>query len=366
MRCILISATLLLAACGPRGGPDDECRGLDLDADGDGICDGADACPLDPDNDADGDGVCAPDDPCPLDAPDDSDGDGVCDSEDPCPFDPLDDSDGDGVCDSDDLCPGGDDRIDTDGDGVPDDCDACPLDPEVSEGEEECDTGEPPCSYVDVPSSPAVRDEGVFTPEYLGVRWSGIVNQSAIEDFVVDGVPQSAWLEFSFYDADFNYQCAVLYDLSVVGAAIPSTAAWTLAAPVELWEAWDLFPYDGHTNCGEFSHSSFPDHDDPRTMLESIQWALGLGPMHALEAQLQADPAYADDWALDYAPYVFSMYVGYNRHAPVEAGFVFGFERTCDTLELDQQTGERILATRPTEGPLSGAYQGFVYYLLPL
>jgi len=55
--------------------------------------------------DADGDGVPDSCDPCPLDAADDSDDDGLCDSDDPCPFDTFNDSDGDGVCDSDDPCP---------------------------------------------------------------------------------------------------------------------------------------------------------------------------------------------------------------------------------------------------------------------
>ncbi|MFC1589614.1 MopE-related protein [Pseudomonadota bacterium] len=46
-----------------------------------GVCVGG-PCP-----DADGDGVCDADDPCPLDDPDDSDGDGYCDSDDCDPFD---------------------------------------------------------------------------------------------------------------------------------------------------------------------------------------------------------------------------------------------------------------------------------------
>ena len=54
-------------------------------ADGDGLCDVADDCPLDADNDIDGDGVCGNVDPCPADANDDSDGDGSCDSDDACP-----------------------------------------------------------------------------------------------------------------------------------------------------------------------------------------------------------------------------------------------------------------------------------------
>jgi hypothetical protein len=63
-----------------------------------------------------------------LDPADDGDGDGVADGSDNCPADPnpaQTDSDGDGAGDECDLCPGSDDAVDTDADGVPDGCDAC-------------------------------------------------------------------------------------------------------------------------------------------------------------------------------------------------------------------------------------------------
>jgi hypothetical protein len=60
----------------------------------------------------------------------DADGDGVPDSVDNCPVTPNPDqadSDADGVGDACDRCPGSDDRDDADGDGVPDACDNCPF-----------------------------------------------------------------------------------------------------------------------------------------------------------------------------------------------------------------------------------------------
>ena len=93
-------------------------------ADGDGLCNVFDSCPLDADNDIDGDGVCGDVDVCPADANDDSDGDGSCDSDDICPgFDDNADADGDGAADACDICEGGDDFTDSDGDLVPDACD---------------------------------------------------------------------------------------------------------------------------------------------------------------------------------------------------------------------------------------------------
>lgn len=345
---IPLFASLLLIGCTDGPIDADPCAGLPLDADGDGICDGAD--------------------PCPLDAENDSDGDGVCDAEDPCPADPADDSDGDGVCDGVDLCPGEDDGADVDGDEVPDACDPCPENPDVREGDGPCDedAGEAPCAYVDVPLPGMVQAPGVFTPEYLGVTWGGVVNGSGFEDYVRDGTPESAWLEFSFYDANFAYQCSVVYDLSRPGASMPSSAPWTQAAPVPLFEAWELYPSHGETDCGEVSHPSFPEHADARSLIESVHWAIGIGPMHDLDDHMQVDPAYAASWATDYAPYLTSGYVSYHGHAPIESNYVFGYERVCDTWVADPVTGGPVPVPAPIEGPLADAYESHVYYLLPL
>jgi hypothetical protein len=112
------------------------------DADGDGVCDDADPCPVDALDDSDGDGSCDVDDLCAGDdATGDSDGDGVCDDTDACPLSDPDDADGDGTCDDVDLCVGDDAAGDTDGDGVCDDADACPLDaPDDADGDGVCDS----------------------------------------------------------------------------------------------------------------------------------------------------------------------------------------------------------------------------------
>ncbi|MBN2359161.1 MAG: OmpA family protein [Deltaproteobacteria bacterium] len=141
------------------------------DRDGDGIEDGDDRCPDEPedrdgfedgdgcpDPDNDGDGVLDAKDRCPVLAgvPEeqgcpagDRDGDGVADRDDACPEEPgpvalqgCPDRDGDGVADRDDRCPdepgvadnGGCPRpdIDKDRDGVPDSVDDCPDQPGLS------------------------------------------------------------------------------------------------------------------------------------------------------------------------------------------------------------------------------------------
>jgi outer membrane protein OmpA-like peptidoglycan-associated protein len=127
------------------------------DRDGDGIPDGVDACPDDPE---DKDGF-QDEDGCPDP---DNDGDGIPDALDKCPNEPEDkdgfqdadgcpdpDNDGDGIPDTIDKCPndpedkdGFEDEdgcpdLDNDGDGFPDAVDKCPNDPETVNGFEDDD-----------------------------------------------------------------------------------------------------------------------------------------------------------------------------------------------------------------------------------
>jgi outer membrane protein OmpA-like peptidoglycan-associated protein len=158
------------------------------DADGDGIVDGSDACPREPEDadgfedadgcpdvDNDGDGVLDVADRCPA-APedrdgyadddgcpdDDNDGDGLLDPADACPDQPgpatmsgCPDTDGDGLVDSVDVCPqepglpefGG--CPDRDADGVPDGRDACPDEPKPAAEDPATSDGCPKIAYVE-------------------------------------------------------------------------------------------------------------------------------------------------------------------------------------------------------------------------
>jgi outer membrane protein OmpA-like peptidoglycan-associated protein len=102
-----------------KDGFDDEDGCPDLDNDQDGLPDRKDRCPDEPE---DRDGY-QDDDGCPDP---DNDGDGIPDAQDKCPNEP---EDRDGFQD-DDGCP----DADNDGDGIPDAADKCPNDPETRNG----------------------------------------------------------------------------------------------------------------------------------------------------------------------------------------------------------------------------------------
>ncbi len=109
--------------------------GCASDADCDGVADGMDNCPNEPNpgqQDSDGDGSGNACDNCPTTAnadQADADGDGIGNACDACPADFLNDVDGDGLCSDVDNCPtvSNSGQQDSDGDGSGNACDNCPT-----------------------------------------------------------------------------------------------------------------------------------------------------------------------------------------------------------------------------------------------
>jgi hypothetical protein len=160
------------------------------DADGDGIPDAEDNCPLvaNPDQaDADGDGSGDACDNCPDVANPtqrDLDRDGVGDACDP-------DIDGDGVPNATDVCPtsyvagrpydqvfaGG--GPDSDGDGIADDCDACPLDPENDADHDGICDNVDNCPHAFNPGQEDTNGDGAGDACQAAVRIAAIATQAS-------------------------------------------------------------------------------------------------------------------------------------------------------------------------------------------
>jgi len=107
---------------------------VSVDSDGDGVNDGDDGCPNDPNKTAPGSAGCG------VAEPVDSDGDGVNDGDDGCPNDPNKTAPGIGGC--------GVSDVDSDGDGVIDSLDGCPNDPNKTTPPIYGGSGEGTCGYV--------------------------------------------------------------------------------------------------------------------------------------------------------------------------------------------------------------------------
>jgi len=171
------------------------------DQDGDGIPDGEDADPDDPedydgyedkdgvpDPDNDGDGVPDDEDPAPNDP--DKDDDGLDDGEDPCPSDPN--CDGTGEDDSADEKPK---NPDNDGDGLKDGNDPAPNDPDrdndgVEDGTDEApDSPEDDDGYQDGDGAPDPDNDNDGIPD----DEDGALNEPEDPDGVEDGdgVPEN-------------------------------------------------------------------------------------------------------------------------------------------------------------------------------
>jgi len=215
-RLLVLFAVLVSMGCqGSRIKSDDAETGLidtmldtgQEDRDGDGVPDGADACPDDAEqwSDEDGDGVCDEvEDACPEDAMQwlDSDGDGLCDDSDPCPADALNvDTDGDGICDDADPCP--EDpigTIDTDGDGVCDGSDDCPEDPAGyadTNGDGSCDGSD------DTDGDGILDGEEAVYGEDCGISdpWLADTDDDGIDDNA-DPYPRDPWPDFILFRND--------------------------------------------------------------------------------------------------------------------------------------------------------------------
>ncbi|MEQ1569003.1 MAG: hypothetical protein ABMA64_25415 [Myxococcota bacterium] len=319
-----------------------ESNPLSLDTDADGLEDGfevntSDTDPADPDTDADGLG-----DGAELDQA----------------LDPLDpDMDDDQLLDGDEVIVHHTDPLnpDTDGGGLLDGI-------EVQGGTDPLDPADDVCVFEDVPfASDLVPAAGLLDPRYIGLSISGISDPVAMEDYLFDtdgdtvAEPFSAVVSATFFDGTLVPLCTASWDASLATA---QATGWTTDSGGALYRAYSLTlpAAGGATDCPPLDPILWGT-SDVLSLLETQQWGIGLGEMVGVSADLEAVvTGGGGDWATDWEPYVFSMYVDFGAGVAEEVGFAFSSEAPCETV-TDDGAGGTVLLGAPANGVL---VRGFV------
>lgn len=262
-----------------------------------------------------------------------------------------DDDDDDNAGDDDDDTPGDDDDDDSPPPGDDDDDDDIPPDTGT--------TNPGVCNYPSV-GVPALSPVSAADPTYVGVDFLGIIEGNQIYDYTADGSQFSAVLRFSFYDTNVNLLCEAIFDAS---NAVPAVG-WTTSSGAPLWAAFDVTISGGSTTCPNFSNFG--------NVLNWVQsqsnWGFGVGPMVDLAAPVQEYVEYLGyNWAVDWQPYVYSVYITggpfANPGQANEISFGRSFDRDCDEILLDA-AGYASVISPPTGAPLDhfvSSYSYFVY-----
>lgn len=177
------------------------------------------------------------------------------------------------------------------------------------------------------------------TPTYFGVSTSGIVEGGRAKDYTLHNnqlgtFGASSAITFSFFDANGVQLCTIDYDLS---SSIPDNNFVTQYAAVTVDEV-QVQLANGASTCGNINPATFGTAD-LRQYVEALPWSVGYGPSSAyFSGQLQAAVVGAGlNWNQDWAPFVFSTYVGNTGYTAFETSYTFQYPRNCDVVEIDNQ-----------------------------
>ncbi|MEQ1565209.1 MAG: hypothetical protein ABMA64_06185 [Myxococcota bacterium] len=343
---------------------------LVADTDYDGLDDGAELDagtePLDPDSDSDGliDGPELDHGTDPLD--DDSDDDGLTDGFEvnDAGSDPLAvDTDLDGLDDGDEVDAGLDPAdADMDDDGLTDGSEvlAHHTDPtladsdggSLSDGEEvglqldPLDAADDVCDWPVVDVAPSAGPGGaMFHPFLMGITVDAVFEPAAVRDFRLGPVDHTAELTVTFRDRGGNDLCTATWDAELAltpATGAPSDSGGALYATYAMTPT----PGTGDTDCPTLDPSL--GSDDVRAFVESFTgWTVSVGDLVARveDATDAADDA-GEDYATDWAPYVYGMYLDLGTGVSEERGYAFGYDTTCDVA-----TDTRLPA--PTKGTIA-------------
>ena len=119
----------------------------------------------------------------------------------------------------------------------------------------------------------------------------------------------------------------------------------------------------------------FPVNTAP-ALIETYTWNIGFGPMtpqFVNTLQPLVDASAGGNWAADFDPYVFSMFVNTNVFGTLETrewNYVFELERTCENLHVDDNNTPAdtsddfgFVRSVPGGGPLTG-YENAISFVL--
>jgi len=269
----------------------------------------------------------------------DMDDDGALDGqEDVAGSDPRDrDSDDDGLTDGDEINVFATLPIDADTDagGMNDGAEVgSGLDPLVPGDDNVCSFG-----TTGVPNSSGVPGLRI-QPVEVDITWSGIINGGQVEDYTFQGQDRSARLTITFIGATGNEVCDVEFDIS---GARSARNVWTGTAGNVLFNTFELDLGGGSSDCPPVDPGFFAGFSNLRTLLQSIDWGIGYGPIVAtadpLEDRVDDNQIIFDytvtDYDLDVEPYVMGAFLTADRDTMIEQGWAIAYETTCQDITLN-------------------------------
>lgn len=258
-------------------------------------------------------------------------------------------------------------EADSDGDGIVDSEDECP-----DEAPGECpdpDRDGCPSSTPDIDCKPDYFDAYAFgVTTRTGYDGSGLVPYGIDESTQQDPYAGITFYEEDYFDTgDERYSCIEFFMLTE--ESVSSMGVDDLWAGYEVSMTWYA---DASSNpCEDFDPSIW-GADTPISLVEGTQWGVGFGDMSGdFENTMKTAVQNAGlDWANEWAPYVFSYYLGLydsdaGEVAGSELGWGFAFE-VDESTWIPKADGDNLIPfemSSATELPSPAYVSGSCLYL---
>ena len=212
-----------------------------------------------------------------------------------------------------------------------------------------------------------------FDPAWIGVSVEYVNGTNGVTDLIEDlnndGVRDaneeaSAKLTITLLGPEFDTAsgCTVEYDMDFNHVTTVDASTWTSNGGT-LFEAFTVTPVGGITDCPSLDSTVY-GNADIREVLDDIAYGVAIGELgdwaNLLETQLPQD---GEDWATDYEPFVYGLFVSYDDATANFRGWGYNHDAFCSEVELDA-AGERVpqntVATAPLQDGLRSTTLRFV------